>query len=166
MLRSVALPDGVQGRMFLHSMPGRREALEEARRWIAEQRVERIVSLAPLDEISRKSPRYAEAIEQQVLKPDILPIEDFGVPEDQGAFVAVARSVAADLKNGKDVLVHCGAGIGRTGTFACCVLLALGCTLAEAREEVEAAGSGAETDDQRELLRWCAQQLRTLRETA
>ena len=166
MLRSVRLPEEISGKLFLHSMLGRWEELEEARRWLAEQRVERIVSLAPLDEIRRKSPVYAEAIEQQVLKPDILPVEDFGVPEDRGTFVATAKSVAADLTGGKNVLVHCGAGIGRTGTFACCVLLALGRTLAEAREEVEAAGSGAETNDQRDLLRWCAQQLQALRETA
>jgi protein-tyrosine phosphatase len=153
------LPDGIDGRLFLHSMPGRREDLEEARRCIAEQNIERIVSLAPLDEIQVKSPSYADAITSGTMRVDLLPVEDYGVPDDRDAFLADARSVAVDLKAGKNVLVHCGAGIGRTGTFACCVLLQFGIALDKALQDVKAAGSSAETDDQRRLLRWCAKQL-------
>jgi protein tyrosine/serine phosphatase len=155
MLRQVALPK-LPGQLWLHSMPGRREDLDEARRWIEEQNVARILSLAPLGEIRKKSSKYGEAIDQGSMRVEIFPVEDFGVPEDREKFMERATSVAHDLRGGRNVLVHCGAGIGRTGTFACCVLLALGRSLEQAQRDVAAAGSGAETDEQKQLLRWYA----------
>ena len=44
---------------------------------------------------------------------------DFGVPEDTGPFLDFVESVRAfkDVLENAPVLVHCSAGIGRTGTF-------------------------------------------------
>ncbi len=55
-------------------------------------------------------------------------IEDMNVPpeaesEEFGAFV---RQVIARLERGQNVAVHCRGGMGRTGTVAACVLVALG----------------------------------------
>lgn len=45
-----------------------------------------------------------------------LPVADFGIPETD-AYAAALGRVIAELKRGRTVLVHCYAGLGRTGTF-------------------------------------------------
>jgi len=54
------------------------------------------------------------------------PIADCQAPSDIPAFAKSVRQVAEALRSGGAVAIHCGAGIGRTGTFAIGVLLALG----------------------------------------
>lgn len=49
-------------------------------------------------------------------------------------------------------LFHCGAGRGRTGTFAAALLCKLGLLLKAALKMVAAAGSGPETEEQRSLV--------------
>jgi protein-tyrosine phosphatase len=142
-------------------MPGRREPLQSA--WAAanQENVKVIVRLAGLAEIRSESPQYAEALTNSQVPFEGLPCEisDFGVPDDRDAYWAVVREVAKRLQGGEAVLVHCGAGIGRTGTFAASVLVALGEAVQSAENAVSLAGSGSDTDDQRELVAWCASQL-------
>jgi len=42
---------------------------------------------------------------------------DHGVPEDEDDFIKFTEKVDEYNKNGKPLLVHCSAGIGRSGTF-------------------------------------------------
>ncbi len=160
--RSVQLPTGVPAKLILHSMPGRYETLEETWRQIATDGVQLVVSLAPADEIHRKSPAYGAALESKTVPCPVepFPIADRGVPADRPGFWSLASRVAQQLKAGRCVLIHCGAGIGRTGTLAICVLLALGGSQASATRAVSAAGSHPETDGQRDLVAWCAAQRR------
>jgi hypothetical protein len=44
------------------------------------------------------------------------PVPDFGIPET-GAYASALGRVIAELKRGRTVVVHCYAGLGRTGTF-------------------------------------------------
>ncbi len=152
--REVELPAGIRGRLFLHSMPGRCEALEEAFAEARNRGVTHTVRLAPMDEVESKSPSYAEAIREGKLpwEEAACEIPDFGIPSDEDAFLAVVGDTAEVLVSGGHVLVHCGAGIGRTGTFAICVLLALGLDREEAERRVKQAGSGPETEAQRALV--------------
>lgn len=146
MFREVKLPSGVSGRLFLHSMPGRREPYAKACAEAQRLEIARVVCLAPTDEIEKKSAEYAAAIAASRLPwaHEPFAVTDFGAPEDTEAFGQLARRIAGKLRSGDRVLVHCGAGVGRTGTFAICVLMALGVTPKEARRSVTAAGSGPE----------------------
>jgi len=158
MFRHVRLPEGVAGGLRLHSMPGRHEPLDQVWQHIRRDAIQVIICLAGSQEIQTTSPSYAAAIEAKTLPCSIesFPITDFGVPRDREAFWSLASSIATQLKAGGRVLIHCGAGIGRTGTPAMSVLVALGEPTVNAEQAVSAAGSHPETDEQSALVAWCA----------
>jgi protein-tyrosine phosphatase len=139
-------------------MPGTHGPLERTWESLRREGVQVVVCLAEPGEIRAKSPAYAAALEAQAVPCPVesFPVADFGVPDDREAFWALASSVGRRLTGGERVLIHCGAGIGRTGTLATCVLLALGQPLAKAEQAVSAAGSHPETAAQRALVSWCA----------
>jgi protein-tyrosine phosphatase len=157
-LRRVALPSGIEGSLLLDAMPGRREPLERTWREVARERVDVIVSLADLDETRRESPEYAAAIIAGAVPCERLelPAADYGVPDDRSVFCDVVRDVAARLRAGQCVLVHCCMGIGRTGTLAVCVLVALGEPLPRAESVVAASGSSPMSPEQDNLVAWYA----------
>lgn len=159
MFRSVALPEDVLGHLYLHSMPGLYDTVDAVQQEIAEEDITCVVCLASLTEIRRKSPAYAEAIVAHrvswVLV--VFPVADWGVPSNWGAFWGLARRVAKRLRAGESILIHGDAGVGRTGTLAICVLMALGMAREQACATVWAAGSRPETVSQEHLLRWVAE---------
>jgi len=55
-------------------------------------------------------------------------IEDMGVPQEAESegFEAFVQDVVRRLEQGQNLVVHCRGGLGRTGTLAACVLVALG----------------------------------------
>jgi protein-tyrosine phosphatase len=156
MLRRVQLPSGISGSLFLDAMPGRRESLVRQIEEISGQDIARIVCLASLREIAQKSPDYKQAIASNSLpcEREVFEIPDFGVPQDREKFLALAKNVADWLRQGEKIMIHCGAGIGRTGTLAVSILLMLGSTLKESTRKVSEIGSHPETADQRALVKW------------
>ncbi len=158
MYRAVKLPDGVAGRLYLGSMPGRYEVFEEAWQAIIEHRIARVICLVPAEELQDKSPQYARALKERKTPwtHESFPIEDFEAPVNREAFRELAGKTARRLAEGETILVHCAAGIGRTGTFSVCVLLALGMTLAAARAAVRKVGSAPENAAQDAVIHWAA----------
>lgn len=158
MYRAVELPDAVAGRLYLGSMPGRYEAFEEAWSAIGRSRIARVICLVPPEELRDKSPRYARALDEgkTLWKHESFPVEDLEAPADREAFWALAQKAARRLAAGESILVHCAAGIGRSGTFAVCVLLALGVGADAARTAVRRAGSGPQNTAQDEVVHWAA----------
>lgn len=161
MFRRVDLPARIPGRLLLHSMPGRFEAIEKVWHQLRSDAVGAIVCLTEEHEIRLKSSKYAEALETGTVPCSVLPFEirEGGVPEDRHAFWALASDVANRLQSGEALLIHCAGGVGRTAMLAVSVLLALGESIAEAETAVSRAGSIVETMPQIEMLSWCASQV-------
>ena len=81
------------------------------------------------------------------------PVPDLGAPTVDEALQLVGI-VADHLDEGRTVLAHCGAGIGRAGTLAAAVLIVRGATVEEAVAVVAASRptAGPEAGAQRALL--------------
>lgn len=154
-LRPVELPSSVQGALYLFRMPGRFEDLTLVTDQIRTLRISEIISLAPWEEIAAASSEYASAISSKVFPVPVMivPVEDFGIPDDREAFAQAARNASLALREGRGLLVHCGMGIGRTGLFAALVLHYLDVDYKAALASVRRAGSDPERSIQIAFLR-------------
>jgi len=142
-------------------MPGREEPLDRAWEDLRREGIQVVVCLAEREEICAKAPAYAAALDAHTVPcaVEFFPVEDFGVPHDREAFGALSDRVARRLTEGERVMIHCGAGVGRTGMLAACVLLALGESAARTEQAIATASSHPETAAQRALVSWCAVRL-------
>jgi len=145
--RPLPLPANVPGRLWLQSMPGRLESwnafLDEARLRALTQ----VLCLNPLEEVAQLSPDYHRAIGAGRLpfRWRHLPMNDFGLSVDPTLFREGIEELARGLRLGDHVLLHCAAGIGRTGTVAACALKVLGESTEAAMNHVRAAGSNPQS---------------------
>ncbi len=120
-MRRVELPEDLEGHLFLHSMPGRYEPIEDFLTEIVLKNISCVVCLASQEEIRQKSPAYATLLGGTVPWEHIaFPIWNLGAPD---AFEPLSREIVKRLRQGRNVLIHCDSGVGRTGTVAVSVLL-------------------------------------------
>jgi protein-tyrosine phosphatase len=128
-------------------MPGRFEPFADFLRAAATAGATGIVCLAADAEIAALSPEYAVARRRGDLPLPVVgrPIPDFGAPDDRAAFADLVSGLCADLYRGGRLILHCAAGVGRTGLVAQQVLMAMGVDPGDARARVALAGSGPET---------------------
>lgn len=140
-------PRGVSGCLLLRPMPGGAfwPDLDEGLALL--RTLDRVVVLVPDEELAIHSRAYWRWLRDDVDDaPTIVrfPIVDWGLPTEADAFFACARDVQAALARGERVLVHCWAGVGRSGTFAMAVLVEHGYSLDQAEPLVRAAGGSPE----------------------
>jgi len=122
-MRRVELPGNLEGYLFLHSMPGRYEPIEEFLADIVVKNISCVVCLASQDEIGQRSPAYATLLGGTVPWEHIaFPIWNLGTP-DELALEPLIREIVKRLREGRNVLVHCDSGIGRAGAVAVAVLV-------------------------------------------
>lgn len=159
--RKVNLPDTIPGILYLSSMPGRFESMENFKCRMAKYGIRRIICLNPAEEIQEASPRYYHLIvrKDHPWKIEHFPVPDFGVPEDREGFFYLAKDMATCLRSGERMLVHCYAGVGRTGTFSMIMLMALGLSRSQGATLIRQAGAKPEGLYQQDLIDWCAGQL-------
>jgi protein-tyrosine phosphatase len=156
MFRPVILSDLVNGKLYLHSMPGRHEDFEKAKDDIRKYKISKVICLTPLEEIREKSPEYFKAIKEKDIMFDLLmfPISDYGIPDNPNRFLQLAKDIGSNLQAGENILIHCGAGIGRTGTLAVITLIAIGLPDEESQMRIAIAGSFPETNIQKNFVKW------------
>ena len=154
--RPVELPGSVRGSLWLSAMPGRFGSWRDFERRAQAAGLRVVVCLTPQDEIEELAPDYAAA----VLRGEgpyewvHLPVPNFGVPPDARGFRQAIGRIAQRLQAGDAVLMHCAAGMGRTGSAAACVLKALGLSTEEALQRVRDAGSNPQNAAQSGFVDW------------
>jgi protein-tyrosine phosphatase len=109
-----------------------------------------LVCLLQPDEIERRFPAFATWLtEPAPFRAIHLPTTDQSVADDD-LVVELVGEVAERLRAGDGIVMHCGAGMGRTGVIGALVVVALGQPVDDALALVRAArpGAGPETGDQ------------------
>jgi protein-tyrosine phosphatase len=83
--------------------------------------VDTVVMLTPEEEaLDLTGKPLREVYTAHGLEVMVVPVVDFSVPEDGLLREAIPRALEA-LKCGRNLAIHCHAGIGRTGMFAACL---------------------------------------------
>jgi protein-tyrosine phosphatase len=154
--RPLELPADVPGKLWLASMPGRFETWNAFEAQAERDGVALVVCLTPRDEIAELSPAYHAAVTRgrMPFRWMSVPMRNFGVPQDSAAFRRQIAEITQSLRQGEAVLLHCAAGIGRTGSTAACVLKSLGLPTEEALQRVLDAGSNPQNAQQSGLVEW------------
>jgi len=137
-------------------MPGRYEDFETVSSEIKRLKIDEVICLATWDEIKLKSLPYYTAIQSNMngWRQRMFPIPNFGAPSDKQKFLQIVKDLAQQLLSGKKLLIHCGGGIGRTGTLATGLLLSLGVEAEKAKKTAASAHSFPETTSQEQILDW------------
>lgn len=155
-LRLLRLPEGTPGQVWLGAMPARFEPWSDFREEARRAGLGTVVCLAPRPELAELSPEYHAALARGALPFRWLhvPMRNFGLPEDPAGFRRDIAGLAQDVRGGEVVMLHCAAGLGRTGTAAACLLKALGVEAKDALQRVREAGSNPQNAEQSGLVHW------------
>src|SRR5262245_20513522 len=131
--------------------------LEEGVRWVEESGLEGVVSLLESSELGGLELGYEkEACLAQGLSFLSFPITDRSVPLSKQETLVFAQSLSDLLHSGRNVAIHCLAGIGRSTIIAACVLLLNGLTIDDALVRI-ARARGCRVPDTPEQRKWIAQ---------
>jgi protein-tyrosine phosphatase len=121
-----------------------------------------VVSLLEPDEAAELDlEREAPAVASSGLTFQAFPIPDRGVPASRDSVAQLARTLIDALRTGRNVVVHCRQGIGRSSMIVAATLVSAGADLLDALKAIkESRGLEVpETDEQRRWLTdfasWC-----------
>jgi protein-tyrosine phosphatase len=142
------------GKLAMASRPRGADWLEDEMAAWRKAGIDTVLSLLTPEE-EQDLDLKSEALEAKArgMKFASLPIPDRQVPTSESEVSAALDRLDADLSSGKNVVVHCRQGIGRTGLVAACLLITKGLTPEVAVKTLSAARGNPvpETSEQR---RW------------
>ena len=94
---------------------------------IADAGIKKVVSLLEPHEAYELGLEDEETIcERHGMQFGNFPVADRSIPDSAHGFVSFIRQIHADIASGVDTVVHCRAGIGRSGLVAAAVLVRAG----------------------------------------
>lgn len=154
----ISLP-GISGRIGMGHAPGYGSDRFDDFRSIKDQGISKIYCLQEEDELlyltngEDNFEKRREYLSEMGIEFVSSPIGDFSVPTVEQA-KELADSIFSDIKEGKNVLIHCMGGLGRTGTIAGCTLVRFGIEPEIAIMTVRTTRPGTlETDQQVEFVK-------------
>jgi protein-tyrosine phosphatase len=151
--------DGTVGKLWLcgkHFIGPDVEAIR------AERDITYVVCLVEEHELRDRYDAYAQWHRDNAGSPSVwFPIPDLSYPSFDDALEFVEH-VTALVRDKGSMVIHCAAGIGRTGTTAAAILMMLGMPMYEALSHVRAHRpmAGPETGRQEEFIRQLDEYLR------
>ncbi len=144
------------GRLTTMPCPRGGDWLVEEIRSLKECGVGLVVSLLERQEIEALELAEEEALcEANGISFLSFPITDGKVPSSTQDTLKFAESICNHLRSGKNVAIHCRAGIGRASVVAACVLMLSGFSVDDAFHRIESA-RGCSVPDTPEQRNWVA----------
>ncbi|GAB4238697.1 MAG: hypothetical protein Kow00109_13250 [Acidobacteriota bacterium] len=147
-IREVEVPE-VPGSLWVGRLPAGEQAAEEWNQVLGGFTV--VVVLAGPEE-GIGLPPSPEAEGKSAARLFWLATPNLSIPVDEQQLGEALRTAAEALQGGGKVLVACPTGIGRTGTFAVCLLVYLGLDKLEANIRLADAAAGPESGIQESLI--------------
>jgi protein-tyrosine phosphatase len=117
----IELPLKLPGRIFRSPMPyNARDPEGKLIEQYQDKHINLIVMLLDIDETIRVTGVDLRTIYQEMgFEISCFPIPDFGVPPIESLQIMIDQTLKEAL-SGKNILVHCNGGLGRTGMFLAC----------------------------------------------
>jgi len=112
---------------------------EDVRRWRANDFDTVLSLLTSPEEMALDLRRESDVVKASGMNFLSLPIPDREVPVSETEVSAVLENLNRKLASGKNVLIHCRQGIGRSGLIAACLLVSQGLKPQKAISQVEIA---------------------------
>jgi protein-tyrosine phosphatase len=142
------------GKLALAARPRGGDWLDEEMAAWRRAGIDTVVSLlTPDEEQDLDLKREAHEVKVRGMKFVSFPIPDRQVPNSETEMTAALERIEGDLTSGRNVVIHCRQGIGRTGLVAACLLVTKGLNPERAVKNLSAARGNPvpETEEQR---RW------------
>ena len=117
--------------------------------------INRVISLLEIDEARKLGVAdEAELCRKHELGYENFPIRDFSTAADPATFRSLVAKISAQLVEGDNIVVHCYAGIGRTGILVGATLIENGFSAREAAEVMSSSRGKnmPQTQEQYEFL--------------
>ncbi len=119
MYNIINLPFALRGQVYRSPLPfGTFDPENHVFSQWKDAKIHQVISLLQPDEWQEKAWQDARPmIREAGMSLLSYPILDFGVPDDRAVFSTNAKLALDAAKEGKNIVVHCNAGWGRTGLF-------------------------------------------------